>query len=105
VVYPIAQLALELKIAGPMTAPESPAKKELKMSDDAAKTGTNDVTYNLTSILYHALQGAQAYDQYIRDAERDGKQDLAEFFREVQRQDRARAERAKELLAQDVRKS
>lgn len=69
---------------------------------DSAKTGASDVTYDLTSVLYHALQGAQVYDKYIQDAEQDGKQEMAEFFREVQRQDRERAERAKELLAQRV---
>ena len=42
---------------------------------DPAKTGATDTTYDLTSVLYHALQGAQVYDQYIRDAEQDGKQE------------------------------
>lgn len=67
-----------------------------------AKTGASDTTYDLTSVLYHALQGAQVYDQYIQDAEREGSQELAEFFREVQRQDRERAERAQSLLAKSV---
>lgn len=67
-----------------------------------AKTGASDTTYDLTSVLYHALQGAQVYDQYIQDAEREGSKELAEFFREVQRQDRERAERAQSLLAKSV---
>lgn len=69
---------------------------------DAAKTGASDVTYNLTSVLYHALQGAQVYDKYVQDAEQSGNQELASFFREVQQQDKARAERAKALLAQQA---
>ena len=63
-------------------------------------TGAQDKTYNLVSILYHALQGAETYQQYIRDAEQNGDQDLAQFFREVQEEERRRAERAKQLLGQ-----
>lgn len=62
-------------------------------------TGTRDVTYNLVSILYHALQGAETYDQYIRDAEQGGDQDLAQFFRDVKQQNKQRADRTKQLLA------
>lgn len=64
-----------------------------------ARTGTSDITYNLTSVLYHALQGAQVYDKYVQDAEQAGDQDMADFFREVQQQDKERAERAKAMLA------
>lgn len=49
-----------------------------------ANTGTSDTTYNLTSVLYHALQGVETYDRYIRDAEQAQDNDLAQFFREVQ---------------------
>jgi rubrerythrin len=68
------------------------------MSTDSTKTDTSDVTYNLTSILYHALHGAKACDQYVRDAQQEGLEDLADFFREVQEQDRVRVRRAKEFL-------
>lgn len=63
-------------------------------------TGTSNVQYNLVSILYHALQGAQTYDMYIRDAEQQGDQELGQFFREVKQEDQRRAERAKQLFAQ-----
>ncbi len=56
-----------------------------------------DVTYNLISVSYHALQGAETYEQYASDA--GGDRDLATFFREVQQQDQQRADRAKQLLA------
>lgn len=70
------------------------------MSDSSqGNTGTGDVTYNLVSILYHALQAAETHDMYIRDAEESGDQDLAAFFREVKEENTRRAERAKELLA------
>ena len=61
-------------------------------------TGTPDVTYNLISIVYHSLQGAETYEQYIRDAEQSGNQDLAQFFRDVQQEDQRRAQRGRELL-------
>lgn len=62
------------------------------------KTGTSDVAYDLISILYHTLQGAQTAETYLKDAEARGDQELAGFLREVQQQDRQRAERAKQLL-------
>jgi rubrerythrin len=61
-------------------------------------TGVRDEHYNLVSILYHALQGAETYDTYISDAEAAGDQELAQFFRQVQEEERQRAARAKELL-------
>ena len=60
-------------------------------------TGTNNATYNLVSVLYHALQGADLYEKYVNDA--GGDQDLASFFRDVQQQEMQRADRAKQLLA------
>jgi rubrerythrin len=62
-------------------------------------TGTRDETYDVVSILYHALQGAETYQQYVRDAEQRGDQELAQFFRDVQEEEKRRAERAKQLLA------
>ena len=61
-------------------------------------TGTRDKHYDLISVLYHATQGAWNYDQYISDAEEEGDQDLAQFFRDVRQQNADRAQRAKELL-------
>ena len=61
-------------------------------------TGTRDEHYNLVSVLYHALQGADTCDQYALDAEAEGKNDLADFFREAQAMNAGIADRAKELL-------
>jgi rubrerythrin len=63
----------------------------------ANNTGTSNPTYNLVSVLYHALQGAENYEKYASDAGSD--QDLANFFREIQQQEKQRADRAKQLLA------
>ena len=69
----------------------------------ASGTGTSNPTYNLVSVLYHALQGAELYQKYASDA--GGDQDLASFFREVQQQEQQRAERAKQLLATRLQRS
>ena len=61
--------------------------------------GTRDTVYDLVSIIYHALQGAETYGMYIADAEEVGDTELAKFFEEVQEEERRRADRAKQLLA------
>ena len=55
--------------------------------------------YDVVSVLYHALQGAQTYSCYIKDAEQSGNQELAQFFRRVQQEDNNRATQAKQILA------
>jgi hypothetical protein len=62
------------------------------------KTGTPNPVYDIVSVMYHALQGAETYDGYIADAEQRSDGELAEFFREVQAQNSAIARRAKVLL-------
>jgi hypothetical protein len=62
------------------------------------KTGTSDVTYNLVSMLYHTLHGAENYTVYARDAEKAGEKEVAEFFRQYVEEERKRSERAKQLL-------
>jgi hypothetical protein len=66
-------------------------------------TGIRDETYNLVSVLYHALQGAQTAMQYVQDAEQEGDQELVQFFRDAQVWQRHLAEQAKELLKQRLR--
>lgn len=62
-------------------------------------TGTRDTVYDLVSIIYHALQGAETYAMYVSDAEQAGDSELAQFFRGVQQDEQARSDRAKKLLA------
>jgi rubrerythrin len=62
-------------------------------------TGTRDTVYDLISIIYHALQGAETYGMYVADAEEMGDAELAKFFQEVQDEEERRADRAKQLLA------
>ena len=59
-----------------------------------------DTTYNLISVLYHTLQGCQAYEQYAQDAEQAGQQEIAEFFRKTGREFEQCAQHGQQLLAQ-----
>lgn len=61
----------------------------------ASQTGTRDETYNLISVLYHALQGAETIEQYKNDG---GNQEISSFLEELQGQYRQAADRAKQLL-------
>jgi len=69
----------------------------------AGVTQTPNPQYDLASVLYHALKGAQTTDTYIRDAEQEGDQELAQFFRQVQKEETTHANKAKELLARRVK--
>ncbi len=61
-------------------------------------TGTRDEHYNLVSVLYHALHGAENCERYALDAAAAGRADIADFFSEAQVVQVGLAERAKELL-------
>ena len=63
-------------------------------------TGTKDESFDLISVLYHALEGAWTHEQYARDAEQNNDTELAQFFREIQQHHQQMAERAKGLLRQ-----
>jgi hypothetical protein len=39
------------------------------MADQEQVTGTKDAHYDLISVVYHALQGAETCQRYIQDAE------------------------------------
>ena len=75
------------------------------MSDDKEVTGTSDTTYNLVSALAHCLEGAKTYNKYLSDAEQEGDQKLAAFFREARDEQRQRAEAAKRLLGADLKQT
>jgi hypothetical protein len=61
--------------------------------------GTSDDLYGVVSVLYHALQGAETYDEYADDAREAGDSELVTFFEECREEELRRAERAKALLA------
>lgn len=68
------------------------------MTNGEQVTGTRDEHFNLVSVLYNTLQEGDVLQRYIQDAEQANDPDLADFFRQVQDEDRQRAERAKSLL-------
>jgi hypothetical protein len=61
-------------------------------------TGTKDKDYNLIWFVEQCLSNALRLDTYIKDAERDGDSELAEFFRRAQGTSRKGAEQGKEQL-------
>jgi hypothetical protein len=69
-----------------------------KVQGDEQQTGTPDENYNLISALYHLLKGASNCEQYIRDAQEAGDQELVQFFKDWQDEQRNFSERAKNLL-------
>lgn len=60
-------------------------------------TPADDIVFDLVSVQYHALQGAQNNDKFGRDAEEH--EDVRQFFNDVAEQDAWRAQRCHELLA------
>jgi hypothetical protein len=58
-------------------------------------TLADDIVYDLVSIQYHALKGAEVYDRFLEDVHAG----VADFFRQCKKQDEERAQRAHEFLA------
>jgi len=61
-------------------------------------TGTKDKNYNIIWFTEACLDNALRLETYIADAERDGDDELAEFFRKAQADSRKGAEKGKALL-------
>jgi len=68
------------------------------MSNEERATNTSNPYYDTVSVLYHALEGARTCAIYVQDANRAGDQELAQFFSQVQQEEVARADKAKQLL-------
>jgi hypothetical protein len=66
-------------------------------------TGTKDKDYNIIWFTEACLSNALRMEQYISDAERDGDNDLAEFFRRAQSESIKGAEQGKQMLARRLR--
>jgi hypothetical protein len=61
-------------------------------------TGTKDKDYNIIWFTEQCLSNALRLETYAQDAERDGDQELADFFRRAQGESRKGAEQGKALL-------
>src|SRR4051812_4500384 len=62
-------------------------------------TGTADKDYNIIWFTEQSLSNALRLQTYIADAEREGDNELAEFFRRAQDASRRGGEEGKKLLA------
>ena len=62
-------------------------------------TGTKDKDYNIIWFVEQCLSNVLRLETYVQDAEREGDNDLAEFFRRAQEARRRGAEQGKELLS------
>jgi hypothetical protein len=62
-------------------------------------TGTKDKNYNIIWFTEASLSNALRLETYIADAERDGDQELADFFRKAQAESRKGGQQGKKLLA------
>ena len=61
-------------------------------------TGTKDKDYNIIWFTEQSLSNALRLETYVQDAERDGDDELADFFRRAQEASRKGGEQGKELL-------
>ena len=66
-------------------------------------TGTKDKDYNIIWFTEACLKNALRLETYIKDADREGDGELAEFFRRAQAESRKGAEQGKQLLATRLR--
>ena len=62
-------------------------------------TGTKDKDYNIIWFTEQSLSNALRLEEYISDAERDGDNELADFFRKAQEASRKGGEAGKALLS------
>ncbi|MDP9418977.1 MAG: hypothetical protein M3P53_02320 [Actinomycetota bacterium] len=67
---------------------------------DQQTTGTSDPTYDVISVVYHALQGADTIQRYLDDSSTD--EDLRNYFQQVQQGYRRAADMGKQLLVQRI---
>lgn len=68
------------------------------MEETGHVTGTKDKDYDLIWFVERCLSNCLRLEIFIQDAEREGDQELAEFFRRAQHESRKGAEQGKEHL-------
>jgi hypothetical protein len=67
-------------------------------SETGQTTGTKDKDYNIIWFTEACLNNALRLETYIQDADRDGDEELATFFRKAQADSRKGAEQGKQLM-------
>ena len=66
--------------------------------ESGSVTGTKDKDYNIIWFTEQSLSNALRLEEYISDAERDGDQELVDFFKRAQEASRKGGEQGKALL-------
>ncbi len=61
-------------------------------------SGTKDKDYDLVTVLQYCLEHTWRLDEYAQDAEREGDEEAAKLFRNMQDHSRKGAEACKALL-------
>src|SRR4028118_1761531 len=69
----------------------------MQNQEQGQQTGTRNETYDVIAVLYHALQGAENCQTYIKDAQ-DGP--ARQFFEQAQQMQRQLADQGKQILQQ-----
>jgi len=72
---------------------------DIRDTETGGVTGTADKDYNVLWFTEQCLSSALRLEIYVKDAERAGDKELAEFFRKAQSESRKGAEQGKQLLA------
>ena len=67
-------------------------------------TVADNIVYDLISIQYHALKGAEVYDRFLNDAHSAEHADVTSFIRQCKDEDERRAVQAHELLGSLTRR-
>ena len=73
----------------------------MQQGQTSEETGTRDDTYDVISVVYHALQGAENCEIYADDAEDE---QLRSFFQQACDQQRHLADQGKRVLQQCLQK-
>ena len=69
------------------------------MTEAGDLTGTKDKDYNIIWFTEICLSNVLRLETYIKDAEREGDDELVEFFRRAQAESRKGADQGKQMLA------
>lgn len=74
-----------------------------QISDNSqGDTGTRNITYDLVSVIYHSLKGAETTAMFIADAEQEKCDECVQFLRETKEEYQRRADLAKGLLTKHL---
>ncbi|GAB3249410.1 MULTISPECIES: hypothetical protein [Arthrobacter] len=70
------------------------------MNNDALESLAKDKNYNLVWVLEASMKNTWKLEPFIQEAERQGDDELAEWFRKIQDNNRKAVEQGKRMLMQ-----